>query len=505
MKSKWSMQRLSLRGTMVFLVGISLASLAIVGGLGWWKGQIGQSSLALVWDEQVPMKEDLSSSQVAFQTMRSEILTHLLYDDAEMHKSLGKAVDSLIQVLNQRNQSRLVRTQDTVFLGVLKQEQKILADLQPAYQAINTQFVQGEKEAAIADFYMTLQPLTQELDSLIDQQGKIVTVQVGEARSSTESRLSQSSVAITLISVFVFVVLGLFGVVATRVILRRIGGEPSEVAEIAQEIAKGRLNVKVRENVASESILGAMQEMLVQLQMVFREIRERAESLNSASTEIQSTSDALSQGATKQAEGVDVTSSTIEELEATTRLSAENARITNQFASESALKASEGEKASSETARKMEEIAQKIAIIDEIAYQTNLLALNAAIEAARAGDSGRGFAVVAQEVRKLAERSQSAAREIVGLTQEGLERAQHSGKILSELLPTFRKTAELVEEITHSSSEQAQGFGHITQATMQLSNNAQATAAAAEELAATAAVLLDDSKGLYQKISYFKI
>src|SRR6185369_8179940 len=110
-----------------------------------------------------------------------------------------------------------------------------------------------------------------------------------------------------------------------------------------------------------------------------------------------------------------------------------------------------------DTVRAMNEIAEKITIIEEIAYQTNLLALNAAIEAARAGEHGRGFAVVATEVRKLAERSQTAAKDISGLAKSTVDVAEKSGRLLIELVPTIRKTADLVRDVAAASSEQSSG------------------------------------------------
>src|SRR6185503_19946461 len=117
-----------------------------------------------------------------------------------------------------------------------------------------------------------------------------------------------------------------------------------------------------------------------------------------------------------------------------------------------------------ETVASMKAIAERTSIIEEIAYQTNLLALNAAIEAARAGEHGKGFAVVATEVRKLAERSQAAAKEISGLSSSSVKLAERSGQLLDDLVPSIRKTADLVQEVTATSSEQASGVAQINQA-----------------------------------------
>jgi methyl-accepting chemotaxis protein len=152
----------------------------------------------------------------------------------------------------------------------------------------------------------------------------------------------------------------------------------------------------------------------------------------------------------------------------------------------------------------MKQIAQKISIIDDIAYQTNLLALNAAIEAARAGDHGKGFAVVAAEVRKLAERSQVAAQEIGTVASNSVELAERAGKLLGEMVPSIKKTSDLVQEISAASQEQSQGVGQINAAVAQLSQTTKQNASSAEELAATAEEMTGQAEQLQQTMSFFK-
>jgi methyl-accepting chemotaxis protein len=153
----------------------------------------------------------------------------------------------------------------------------------------------------------------------------------------------------------------------------------------------------------------------------------------------------------------------------------------------------------------MQTIAEQIVIIEEIAYQTNLLALNAAIEAARAGEHGRGFAVVAAEVRKLAERSRGAAKEIAGVARSSVTIAEKSGALLDELVPSIRKTADLVQEVAAASSEQSDGVAQLTKAMSEVDQVTQRNAAAAEELASTAQEMAAQAESLQLLVDYFQL
>src|SRR5690606_5756879 len=180
-------------------------------------------------------------------------------------------------------------------------------------------------------------------------------------------------------------------------------------------------------------------------------------------------------------------------------------KLTDEIATTAAKEAMEGGEAVEKTVTAMKNIAEKISIIDDIAYQTNLLALNAAIEAARAGDQGRGFAVVAAEVRKLAERSQAAAQEIGAVASSSVELAENAGRVLSRIVPSIRKAADLVQEIAAGSNEQSAGADQINDAMTQLNEITQQNASASEELSATAEEMSAQAHQLQKLMEFFKL
>jgi methyl-accepting chemotaxis protein len=237
------------------------------------------------------------------------------------------------------------------------------------------------------------------------------------------------------------------------------------------------------------------------------EVRNAAMHLTSAANQVSATSQALSMAASEQAASVEQTTASLQEMAASVRQNADNATLTDSMAVKASKEATQGGEAVTLTVGAMKTIANKISIVDDIAYQTNLLALNAAIEAARAGEHGKGFAVVAAEVRKLAERSQVAAAEIGELARQSVGQAETAGKLLTSMVPSINKTSELVQEIAASSSEQSGGVGQISNAMDHLSQSTQQNASASEELSATAeelsaqATQLQDLMGRFHLIS----
>jgi len=274
----------------------------------------------------------------------------------------------------------------------------------------------------------------------------------------------------------------------------------------ADAMAQGDLNATL--DVSNSDETGQLAQRLTvmrdKLRSIVGEIKEVASSVAVGSREISGTAGTVSQGATEQAAAVEEVSASIIGMAESIKAAAASAHNTDEIASRTAGKAEDGGRAVQQTVRAMQEIAEKIAIIEEIARQTNLLALNAAIEAARAGEMGKGFAVVAAEVRKLAERSGGAAQEISELSVNSVEVAERAGRLLGEMVPDIKSTSEMIQEIAAFNNELSANADQVTKAVSQLDTTVQANAAAAEQMASTSGELSGRAEQMLAAIGFFK-
>ncbi|HEY8152504.1 MAG TPA: methyl-accepting chemotaxis protein [Myxococcota bacterium] len=280
-----------------------------------------------------------------------------------------------------------------------------------------------------------------------------------------------------------------------------------QAVAVATQITQGDLRVGIGVPSRDETgrLLQAMQNMANRLSAAITEVRARADGILMAASQLASSSQLLTQGTAEQAASVEETTASLEQMSASISQNAQHSSEVGEMARKGASEAAEGGRAVDETVSAMRTIVDRISVIDEIAYQTNLLALNAAIEAARAGDHGRGFAVVASEVRKLAERSQAAAKEIGGVAERSVRVAERAGALLAELVPSIQRTADLVLEVTAASQEQATGVDQMNRAIVQVDHVAQQNASASEELSSTASELSGAARSLMEIMGFFRV
>ena len=342
----------------------------------------------------------------------------------------------------------------------------------------------------------------------IDAMGRLQrdAMQALSARAAHAQRLKLIGVGVeTALALAVLAVAAIFTRALAR-LLRQLGADPEQLAGIANAVADGDFTVAIHCAANDrDSVLALLRNMVVKLDAVVRSIQSTAGELTSAAGEVSKTSMSLAQGASQQAASVEQISATLEQAQASVRQSADGARHTATTAHATAEQAREGGGAVAQTVTDMQAIAERVSIIDDIAYQTNMLALNAAIEAARAGEHGKGFAVVAAEVRKLAERAQRSSAEIGELAARSVGQALRAGELLKAMVPAIVDTAERVEEISAASDEQATGISQISQAVAQINTATQQSATASEQLAATAETMNAHAQELQRDVAQFQL
>ncbi|GAB1410069.1 hypothetical protein MASR1M90_12230 [Desulfovibrionales bacterium] len=297
------------------------------------------------------------------------------------------------------------------------------------------------------------------------------------------------------------------GCAVAIVLTRAITAPVHKGVEFAKKIAEGDLTAQV--DVDQKDELGVLaqtlRDMVSKLREIVSEVQSASDNVASGSEELSASAEQLSQGATEQAASVEEVSSSMEQMAANIRQNAENASQTEKIALKAAQDTQSSGQAVAQAVEAMKNIAGKISIVEEIARQTNLLALNAAIEAARAGEHGKGFAVVAAEVRKLAERSGTAAAEISELSSSTVSIADQAGQMLTRLVPDIQRTADLVQEISAASNEQNAGAEQINKALNQLDHVIQQNASASEEMASTSEELSSQAEQMQATMAFFHL
>jgi len=364
----------------------------------------------------------------------------------------------------------------------------------------------GKRDEAVSLMESETLPKTEVMFTSI---GNMVQAQAKQARVRTENvhrEVARGRNIAVGMGIAAFILGIVYALWITRSLLRQLGGEPEYAVDIVRKVADGDLTVKIAvKEKDTRSLLYGMNDMVETLSRTIAEVRRSADSLTGASEQVSATAQSISQEASEQAASVEETSAAVEQMGASITQNAENAKVTEGMASKAAKDAAEGGEAVAQTVTAMKSIAERIGIIDDIAYQTNLLALNAAIEAARAGEHGKGFAVVAAEVRKLAERSRVAAQEIGQLAGSSVQTAERAGKLLQTMVPSISKTSDMVQEIAAASEEQAGGVKQVNEAIGQVNQSTQQNASASEELAATAEEMSGQAEQLQQLMGFFKL
>ncbi|MFN3260391.1 MAG: methyl-accepting chemotaxis protein [Pikeienuella sp.] len=440
---------------------------------------------------------------------------------------------------------RRIASAEAAGVASLRAELAALREAWDAYSALATEMIKsmerdskGEAYRLLADADLIFHEVAASLDALVEAAAS------ASAAARTEAKATQDSSVATLLSVAAAAILiaSTVGFLLSRSISRGLSravavargvaagdlsmdasttakdeigdllramdemqGSLRKLAKSADVIARGDLEADLNRRSDADTLGVALETMLTKLREVVANATRNSDNVAEGAQSVSAAAEQMSQGATEQAAAAVQASASMEEMTATIRQTADNAAQTEKIAGQASGEAAETGKAVDEAVLAMRTIAEKITIVQEIARQTDLLALNAAVEAARAGQHGRGFAVVASEVRKLAERSREAAAEIGQLSGRTLQVSESAGEKLRALVPSIRRTADLVQEISAAAREQNAGAEQINAAIRELDSVIQQNAAASTESASIAESLANQSADLRATLGYFRL
>ena len=508
---------MSIAKRLYLLIGIFFLMLITVSGFGILQMNKIFNATNYANVNTVPSMIEISHMFRASASTRVQMWQHLSASTPEqkaaIEKSLNEQHQNVLASFERYEKSLITDDKDGVLTDKARKAYEEFTTMRNKALALSSEGKQDEAR----DFAMTNRPISNRMADTLDEL-KEYNAELGIKSAAEAMATLTSATWVSVLSILGgLIVILIFGLS----LIRKTVASLTYAVQVAETVSSGDLTSQIEVNSQDEAgkVLQALKEMNTSLLSIVSQVRSSTDNIASASTEIATGNLDLSSRTEQQAGSLEETASSMEELTSTVRQNADNARQANQLAvsaSEIAVKGGDVVAQVVDTMSGINESARKIVdiigVIDGIAFQTNILALNAAVEAARAGEQGRGFAVVAAEVRNLAQRSASAAKEIkvliddsVGKVERGTQLVGEAGATIKEVVSSVRRVTDVVTEITAASQEQTSGIDQINIAITKMDETTQQNAALVEQAAAAAASLQDQAASLAEVVGVFKI
>ncbi|MFC5459121.1 methyl-accepting chemotaxis protein [Massilia niabensis] len=497
----------------------TLVFVGMVGLIGYFAVQALDEAMDGVTTNGAVIKDQLQAD-MAHDALRADVLSALMaagQGKADEVQAVRQQVAERVKVFNELLASMESNTTDPALRAAMGRARPDAA----AYldSATNMVALAGTDVAAAQAAHPAFMARFRALETSMGELSELIEAHSTATRDGGDAVVvtaRRSIVGVALAAMLFTFAVGYF---ISRSIIRPLDQAITFAAGIAQGALDSTIAVDPLDKTETGRLKRSLETMRLSLHAIVSEVRDSTESINTAAREIAAGNMDLSQRTETQASALEETAASMEELNSTVKQNAQNARQANGYAASASEVAHKGGAVVAEvveTMRNIEGASRRIVdiidVIEGIAFQTNILALNAAVEAARAGEQGRGFAVVAAEVRNLAQRSNTAAREIKGLIDASVSQVEQGSKLVNEagvtmtdIVDGVRRVSDIMAEIGAATREQETGIDQVNQAIVEIDGATQQNAALVEQAAAAAGAMQEQADTLIRLVGKFRL